>query len=239
MPSKTRKNRFHHFFITRFSVLDVTKALDTNSPAYSETKWYLDNKTAESKESYLFNPRRLSMKWKAFTMMTAPSINNQSYKHYTWLIYTSNKLPELYKKRLETYASQKIKIIYVNDFYEMETDLTKQLHGKKHYTTIRIDDDDGLHPGFLEQINKYACFQGSIISMPYGHLYTIRNNKIIYGSKINKKCIALGLTAIGFNIYSTGIHTEVDQHYNVIYDTMQNAYSLFASKLTLTKRNFY
>lgn len=253
MPSKTRARprtkanttrklaKPHHYIITRLSVLDVTPTLKSNTPGYSETKWYLKEKSPEEQKTYLFNPKRLSTKFNAFERMTAPSIKGQTYQGYTWLIYTSDQLPAVYKERLERHEGAKIKIIYVKNFYEMEADLDKRLRGKKHYTTLRIDDDDGLSNKFLEEINKYATpkNKGSIISIPRGRLYTIRGKKIIYGSSVFSKRIALGLTAIGFNIMDAGIHTQVNKKYKVIYPTMKDAYSLFASRQSLTKRKFH
>ena len=231
----------HHYIITRLSVLDITPTRKSNSGAYSETKWYLKEQSPEEKRAYLFNPKRLATKFNAFECMTAPSIKNQTYSGYTWLIYTSDKLPAEYKERLEKYRGDKIKIIYVKDFDSMEADLNRRLRGKKNYTTLRIDDDDGLNKKFLEEINKYASnpsAKGTIISIPRGRLYTLRNKKIVYGSPVFSNRIALGLTAVGFNIMDAGIHTQVNKKYKVMYPTMKNAYSLFASKQSLTKRKF-
>lgn len=255
MPNKTQNKRSHkqknttrkmvkphHYIITRLSILDTTPTRKSNSGAYYETKRYLKEQSPEEKKAYLFNPRRLATKFKAFERMTMPSIKHQTYQRYTWLIYTSDQLPAAYKERLEKYKNNKVKIIYVKNFYEMETDLDKRLIGKKHYTTMRIDDDDGLCNNFLEEINKYASkpsAKGTIISIPRGRLYTIRGKKIIYGSSVFSKRIALGLTAVGFNIMDAGIHTQVNKKYKVIYPTMKDAYSLFASKESLTKRKFH
>lgn len=238
----TRRNKkLHHYIITRLSVLDITPTRKSNTPGYSETKWYLKEQSPEEKKAYLFNPKRLSTKFNAFERMTAPSIKAQTYQGYTWLIYTSDQLPAAYKERLEKHEGAKIKIIYVKDFYSMEADLDRRLRGKTHYTTMRLDDDDGLNTKFLEEINKYASkpsAKGTIISIPRGRLYTLRGNKIIYGSRVFSKRIALGLTAVGFNIMDAGIHIHVHKKHNVIYPTMNNAFSLFASKQSLTKRKF-
>jgi hypothetical protein len=200
----------------------------------------LKEQSPEEKKAYLFNPKRLATKFNAFERMTAPSIKNQTYKGYTWLIYTSDQLPAEYKQCLEKYRGDKIKIIYVKEFHSMEADLDKRLRGKKNYTTLRIDDDDGLNKKFLEEINKYVKGNtGKIISIPRGRLYTIRGNKIIYGSPVFSKRIALGLTAVGFNIMNAGIHTQVNKKYKVIYPTMKDAFSLFASRQSLTKRKFH
>jgi hypothetical protein len=237
----TRRNKkLHHYIITRLSVLDITPTRKSNTPGYSETKWYLKEQSPEEKKAYLFNPKRLSTKFNAFERMTAPSIKAQTYQGYTWLIYTSDQLPAVYKERLEKHEGAKIKIIYVKDFHSMEADLDRRLRGKTHYTTMRLDDDDGLNTKFLEEINKYATpkNKGAIISIPRGRLYTLRGNKIIYGSRVFSKRIALGLTAVGFNIMDAGIHIHVHKKHKIIYPTMNNAFNLFASKQSLTRRKF-
>jgi len=244
MPDKTRKKhqaaknstrklvKPYHYIITRFSILDIK-----NKGRFKST----ETKENSSIKDYVFNPKRLSTKFNAFERMTIPSIKNQTYPRYTWLVYTSDQLPAAYKERLEKQRTDKLKIIYVRNFDEMNSDLNKRLKGKKNYTTLRLDDDDGLCKTFLDVINTFASNpknKGKIISIPRGRIYTIRNNKIIYGSDVNSRRIALGLTAVGFNIMNAGNHTKVHHKYKMIYPRMENAYSLFASNQTATKRKF-
>jgi hypothetical protein len=223
----------HHYIITRFSIVD-----SKHKGQFQSTDTMKNTRVKE----YVLNPRRLTTKFNAFEQMTLPSVNAQTYPHYTWLIYTSDQLPNSYKQRLEKYKTDKIKIIYVSNFDEMNSDLSERLRGKKNYTTMRLDDDDGLCKTFLNVINTFASKsknRGKIISISRGRIYTIRNKKIIYGSEVNIRRIALGLTAIGFNIMNAGNHTKVHHKYKVIYPTMENAYSLFASKQTASKRKFF
>jgi hypothetical protein len=225
--------RPHHYIITRFSIVD-----SKHKGKFQTTKTMKNTRIKD----YVLNPRRLSTKFNAFEQMTLPSINAQTYPHYTWLIYTSDQLPAAYKERLEKHKTDKIKIIYVRNFDEMNSDLSERLRGKKNYTTIRLDDDDGLCSTFLDVINRFASNpknRGKFISIPRGRIYTLRNKKIVYGSDVNIRRIALGLTAVGFNIMNTGSHTKVHHKYKVIYPTMENAYSLFASSQTASKRKFY
>ena len=223
----------HHYIITRFSIFDIK-----NKTSFQSSVTMKDS----SIKHYLFNPKRLSTKFNAFERMTAPSIKAQTYQGYTWLIYTSDQLPAEYKERLEKQKTEKIKIIYVRNFDEMNSDLSDRLKGKKNYTTVRLDDDDGLCNTFLDVINGFASNpknRGKIISIPRGRIYTVRNKKIVYGSEVNIRRIDLGLTAVGFNIMNAGSHTKVHNKYEVIYPTMENAYSLFASNQTASKRKFF
>jgi hypothetical protein len=219
----------HHFIITRFSIYD------NNSTSFKLTRKTRKNQI----KSKLFNTQRLDFKFKVFDKMTYPSIQNQTCKNYSWLIYASDYLPEKYKEKLNTYSNKHTKIIYVKNFSEMNSNLSSLLKNKENYTTVRLDDDDGLHSDFLQHLNQYKNDKGKIISFPYGILFKLRGNKIIYKKRpFYFKKIALGLSAIGFNIYSAGGHTHVDEKYNVIYNNLKKAYYLCASEFCDTKRSF-
>ena len=213
----------NHYIITRFSILD------------NQTKKRFQNNS----EDYLFSKDRLDFKFFAFDKITHTSVINQTYTNYRWLIYASNYLPQIYKEKLNKYKNTNIDIIYVNHFRDMWISKKEILKNKNNYTTIRLDDDDGLCPKFLENINKYSDQKNKIISFPNGTRYTVENNNnIIFGSKINWPKVGLGLTAIGFDIYSAGSHHKVDQKYEIIYDNTIDSYFVCCSEFCNTKRKF-
>jgi hypothetical protein len=216
---------FHHYIITRFSVLDTK----TN-------KFRLTRKRSNSNIKHaLFNTKRLDNKFALFDKMTYPSVKNQSYKHFTWLIYASPQLPAAYKLKLKKYESPNIKIIYVNNFKEMDADIETQIKAKS-FTTIRLDDDDGLNPGFLKMLNKYESERGAIISAPHGQMFRLSNGEIQMRKSIFMENIALGLAAVGFNIYKAGHHMKVHEKHKVIYDNMPKAFFLSCSEMSNTRR---
>jgi hypothetical protein len=98
-----------HYIFTRFSILDKT------CKGFQLTRNNADNNI----ENVLFDENRLNYKFNVFHNMTFPSIKNQTYQNYVWLIFTSNYLPQKYKNILEKYSCDKIKIIYVENFNEM------------------------------------------------------------------------------------------------------------------------
>jgi hypothetical protein len=212
----------NHYIITRFSILD--------SPT---KKGFLNNS-----ENHLFSKDRLDFKFFVFDKMTYSSVINQTYTNYKWLIYASAYLPQVYKEKLNNYQNKNIDIIYVNDFRDMGIRRKEILTNKNNYTTIRLDDDDGISANFLELLNRHSDKKNKIISFPNGVRYTMQNNNIVFGSKISWPKIALGLTAIEFDIYSAGNHTNVDKKYEVIYDNTENTYYLCCSKFCDTKREF-
>lgn len=213
----------HHYIITRFSILNPTP------------KGFSRIVTSE----ILFNKERLDFKFKVFDMMTYPSIKNQTCQNYTWLIFTSPELPEEYSKKIDSYSDSNIQIIRVNSFNDMRDYLKKLLKDKKNYSTIRLDDDDGLCSDFLLKLNKYENDTDKIVSFPYGRNFSLKDDKIVYGQYVSKKNIAIGLAAIGFSIYSAGDHTKINEKYEVIYDDTPNSYFLCCSEFCDTGRKFH
>lgn len=204
------------YIITRFSIYDP------------EFKGFQMTKNLTSIEKYkadLFNPSRLNYKFACFERITLPSIINQTNQDYEWYIYASEYLPPIYKLRLQLLIQNynKIKCVFIKSFKEFnKVDINKN----QPYCTIRLDDDDGLNKNFIEVINNYKNNNKSIISFPNGIKYALSRTSIIYGDKITWKNIALGLCAIGMNIYNCGDHTKINDKYNVIYDYRENMYLL-------------
>jgi hypothetical protein len=218
----------HHYIITRFSILDENRKI---FPSWSTS-------TPPVREN-LFAKKRLDFKFMAFNKMTYPSIVNQDYNQYTWLIYTSLYLPIFYKNKLEEYVKNNIKVIYVENFEEMNNDISNNIKNTNDFTTIRLDDDDGLFSGFLKNLNKYSEQKNKIISFPNGIRYAIdKEDNIIFGSEMIWPKNAFGMSAIGFNIFLAGNHRKVDTKYEVIYDETKEAYSACCSEFCDTKREF-
>jgi hypothetical protein len=228
---KPKYDNIHHYFITRFSICDI------NFKGFRMTR---ENEDETEYKSKLFSESRLDFKFNVFKKMTVPSILNQQKKNYTWLIYSSIYLPEKYKNELEIIAkkSNKIKLIYVDSFNTFMNDIDKQIKDK-NYSTIRIDDDDGLIPVYLNLLEKYKNNHGSIISFPNGIIFMIdENQEIIYGKKKVFQNNAQGLVAINMNIYKCGNHMEINNKYNVIYDNFDDVYYMCCSDWCDTMRKF-
>jgi len=184
----------------------------------------------------IFNTERLEYKFKSFEFVTLPSVINQTNKNYLWYIYYSEYLPPNFRERLLNITKKYNQIICkpIKSFKYFNKIILKN----NKYCTIRLDDDDGLSKNFVQSLNKYKHLDKVIISHPYGLNFTIKDNKIIYGKQKTAKNIALGLCAIGMNIYHCGNHTKVHKNYRVIYDSTQNMYLLNCSKFTDSGRKF-
>ena len=185
---------------------------------------------------FLFNPSRMEEKFHVFESITIPSIEKQTDKNFTWLIYSSDSLPNEYKDRLLEHKNAKTHIIFVKNFRGMYSDIKKHLQGKENYSTTRLDDDDGLNPKFLKALNKYEANEQHIISFPHGKkIKRVKDDYIVKG-KVNYKKIATGLSAINMNIFSTGNHTKVNKKYPLIYDSLKDAYSVFCAPFAKNTR---
>jgi len=216
-----------HYIITRFSILDPT------FKGFRLTREH----SRKAVETILFSKVRLDFKFLVFEKVTYPSIINQTYKNYVWLIYTSPQLPQKYKEQLEKYANEKIKIIYVSDFEEFNNHKRALFETLKDYSSLRLDDDDGLCPTFLEIINKYEDQKGKILTAPHGVKFQVHENEIVLGKAIGQMYAAQGLTAIGFDIFNAGNHTTVNERFNIITLTDIHYY-VCCSDFCDTKRGF-
>ena len=186
----------------------------------------------------LFNETRLSKKFEFFEKMTYLSIKNQTYTNYVWYIFTSSLLPQKYKDKLEVLSSPNIIIVYVTPTENLSRITSDLVKDKTLYTTLNIDDDDGLAPGFLLRLNSYMSQTGKVITFPRGTLYTIENGNLVFGGKHVYRNINLGLTAIEFNVFKAGNHYTVDERYEVIVDDTPDMYWVCCSEVCDTKRKF-
>jgi hypothetical protein len=216
-----------HYIITRFSILD---------PTFKGFRLTRENNATDI-ENILFSKTRLEFKFNVFENMTYPSILKQTCKNYIWLIYTSTLLPQAYKERLEKYATDRIKIIYVSGFAEFNRHKSDTLEILSDYSTLRLDDDDGLCPTFLETINRYEDMKGKILTAPIGVKFQVHENTIVFGNAILQMYAAQGLTAIGFDIFSAGNHTTVNERFDVLTIGEINYYQC-CSEFCDTKREF-
>lgn len=217
------------YFITRFSIYD---------PQFRGFKITTDYDQKQY-ETRLFDKDRLNHKFDTFQNITLPSIVEQSCDDWEWLIYTSDRMPDEYMKRLCTVVRDytNIVLIIVKNFSEFfEKDLSYKYDNS--FATVRIDDDDGLNKCFVEKLQQYSANIGSIVSFTEGNLVKYVKGSVIMGKKVSEKNNAQGLAGIGVKIYSCGSHSDIDTRYHVIYDSTPEMFFLTCSPFTDTKRGF-
>lgn len=67
-----------------------------------------------------------------------------------------------------------------------------------------------------------------------------RNNEwVCIGEQYTRFNIAVGLCAIGMNIYNCGNHTTINKRYNIIYNNQPDMYLLNCSEYCDSIRTFY
>lgn len=217
------------YFITRFSIFDPNKKA-----------WATSRLLEDEYKKTLFSEDRLNVKFEAFETMTLPTILYQTNKNYEWIILASIYLSDTYKNRLHRLVDphSRIHVKYIDTWKECMNFLESYPY-EPNYATVRIDDDDGLTPTYVEMVQKYKNNHGSIVTFPYGIGYKIDNGSITLKKKeINIPHIALGLCAINMNIYKCGDHTKVKNKYPIIYNNTKNVYFLFYSEYCDSGREF-
>lgn len=217
------------YFITRFSIFDPQFG------GFRITKDY-DEKAYEKR---LFDQERLNHRFDTLENITMRSIIKQSCDNWKWLIYTAERLPEEYMKRLLILMKEypNIEVITVKDFREFfEKDLSYNYEDS--FATVRLDDDDGLNTCFVEKLQQYSKNVGSIVCFTEGTLVKYVKGRMVIGEKVSEKNNAQGLAGIGVKIYSTGRHSDIDTRYNVIEDHTPDMFLMTCSPFTDTKRGF-
>jgi hypothetical protein len=217
------------YFITRFSIYD------SDFGGFRLTKDY-DPKAYERR---LFSKARLKHKFDTLRNITFPSIVQQTYSNWEWLIYSSDRMNNEYRERLRAMMRDHTNIVfkYVKNFREF-FEQTSSYNYDKPFATVRIDDDDGLNEYFVEKLQQYSNQVGSIVCFTEGRLAKYVKDKVLIGKRISEKNNAQGLAGIGFNIYSSGRHSDIDTRYHVIYDPSPDMFILTCSPFTDTKRGF-
>jgi len=216
----------HHYIITRFSIADYSCKGFVQTRHLSEAAYL----------AQVFGPARLDGKFQAFELMTAPSVQAQTQTNYTWLIYTDKRLPQSYKDRLLSLSkkNEKIQIRFVESFQEMNEDVEKEIKDKD-CTTLRLDDDDGLAPTFLEHLEPYTYRRGLIVSFPQGKRFSVRNGAVVFTETFRYPLLAIGLAAVGMNVYTCGSHCDLNKTYPVVYDERPDMWYCCASEFQDTK----
>lgn len=216
------------FVITRFSYI-----------ATNDFKNFSNN-PIEIYKKKLFNKNRLNEKFNAFKKITHPSIINQTYDNWMWFIITSKFLPDNYKKKLNDIINNnpRIKVIFSENGGGGFENYKNHIIKNENYATMRLDDDDGININLFKKLQTYdnSIYNNKYITFPLGQRCTIKNNKIVLGSKYNSPKIALGLTRINNYVYRTR-HSKIPNN-NLIIDNFPNSYLLYCGNATHSKRKF-
>lgn len=204
------------YIITRFSIFD-----------YKHHAFKIQKQcNKDGYKSRLFSPKRLQSKFKVFEQMTLPSILGQKNKNWEWCIFSSAFLPVEFKERLIklTEPHKQIRCKFIKSFDEFVFDPDD----KDNYCTVRLDDDDGLAPNFIESLQKYREKKGHIVTHKNGITFRMNKGNVDYGEKKEYRLGGVGLAAIGMNIYHCGHHIRIGEKYKnkIICDDSENMFYL-------------
>ena len=199
--------KFTHYLITRFNV--------------PVNNWHKD-KAGKPVLDHLWMENRLNL----FAQYCLPTIVQQSERGFQWLIYCDRQThPALLKKIKELILlTPQARIIPVTDFEELLTELRGRLSGSEteYVITSRLDNDDGLGPNFISDVQQAFSDQDKlIINFTKGVLYDhskkvlteIRNSeRNHYGSLIESAGQKEFVTVMG---YPHGIPPEGSTELNL------------------------
>lgn len=134
------------------------------------TRFNVYNEDWNRKGTVHVDDRWLNYRFYLFQEYCLPSIMNQEYQNFTWLVYFDLNTPEKYKKIIEKieYKFSKFLPIYVRSNSqmksEMRSDILKLVLSKENLVSItRIDSDDMLQKNALILLkSKLECKIGTI-----------------------------------------------------------------------------
>jgi hypothetical protein len=155
------------------------------------------NKGAYNK--WLYDEKRLQKRMEIFEAITKYSIQSQTYDNYEWIFYIGKGLPSKYKDYISEINKSKL---IVTDNYK-DIDYENFNSSKEDYISIRLDDDDGLHPTYLEKIKDFNK-PNEIIAPLYGQYFNLLKDGKIQAHSMNNKN---GIKACGVGVCNKNIHT--------------------------------
>lgn len=236
------------FILTRYSISLRKKA------------WLLSKQDSfEEYEKKLFDRVRLDDHFYFFSNYTLPSIISQrdvpddlEVEH---VVLTSSRLPSAAKNGLYDLSKcySNLRVLEMSP----EDDLNLAFHNYVRdnssqdmvCATVRLDDDDLLHPNFFCYVYKYIVpsFEGVCVSFSRGVavLYDSKAKSAISALSIDYPKCAQGLTYISRpsvkknHVYMLGNHTKVDKFSKLLVDKSGLSYLRMCYQTQDTAELFY
>lgn len=129
-------------------------------PAFGGFKRMHDS--IEAREAYLYDPERLTLRFRHFEMLTLPSIAAQRDKRFTFLVVTGERLPQPWRERLHDLCASvpQIKIVTAppqRHRTAMQEAIQTELGDTPDPSLqFRLDDDDAVDISFVRSIRRTA-----------------------------------------------------------------------------------
>lgn len=106
-------------------------------------------------------PEWLEKRFDLFETYCLPSVLQQTCQNFTWVILSSDATPAQYKKRLLSYQTSNIHIIFCPKYKDTEIHLLYQKIGYQYaqnyhfLVSTRLDNDDMLEAHYVEYVQNY------------------------------------------------------------------------------------
>lgn len=190
------------FVLMRYSILskDVARS------------WKIGQSSLDEYRKSLFDTERLNLHERIFFDLTFKSILKASEAidyEFTFIMFISSELPRAYKDRIYTLASKfeffLIKELGVDEktLPSIDKEVLKNLSESNEdtlYATVRLDDDDAIHPEFLLNLDKLLTLEniGYGISFSCGYSGMFDGTKFSSFHRMNAINNAQGQAVISF-----------------------------------------
>ena len=174
--------------------------------------------TVEAAQSLLFDPARLELRFRLLEEMPLRSFDHQSTDDFQLVILTSSLMPKLYLDRLQDLVSKRgyarIRAVSPDSNISVAArSSVAELPAANLVVTFRIDDDDALHPEFINDLHRHRVpenFQ-KIVTCDRGifmqhHTTGFLVQEVVYP----KNAFGLAFVSKGRRtIYDTGSHSQI------------------------------
>ncbi|RZN83121.1 MAG: hypothetical protein EVB11_06375 [Winogradskyella sp.] len=146
---------FSHYIVTRFNIKSEGWVNDKNGKKVNDLTW-------------------LKKRYNLFETFCLPSMQSQTDKGYSWLVFFDKNTPEEFKKRNEDIREQlpQFMPLYVNDFLDFEDTLREFVFNEtqtEYVITSRFDNDDCFHEDAIRVIqNAFVKKDLTIIELSKG-----------------------------------------------------------------------
>jgi hypothetical protein len=185
----------------------------------------------------LFNEQRIESRLFYFKELTLPTVLNQTYQNFEWIIFISNLLPIKYKQFVRS-ISDKIIVIEIDKKRISNQELI-ELHSSKenNYISVRLDDDDGLCIDYFELLLKTYSTNNSLIGSRNMLIVTHDGENLLYSKMSKNFLVSSGFCCKNQHVYQIGGHANAQSIYS--YDLIDKKYPSIQSggKHTFTKRD--
>lgn len=159
-----KENIMYHIIVTRFNLVFENWLTDRNNTPVLTEEW-------------------LDQRFELFQNYCFPSVQNQTTKNFTWLVFFDIRTPKYYKNVIENLQKlfPNFRPLFINGNKSVEIELLKFIAEQdildKYILTTRIDNDDVIHYDFVSTVQALATQKHNlIIDIRKGYQLALQNN---------------------------------------------------------------